>query len=362
MLAVIFGHSRLVLDPQASTMPLGLIDPVTAFFVLSGFLIGRMLIRSLEAAPTLRTLMAFLMLRWLRTLPAYFGALALIGLAWTVLVRQPLPAGWSGFLWFGQNLAWPHPGVFGEAWSLSVEEWFYLTAPAAILLLVRLARCSVRQAVPVLAITVIACTCLLRTWALNSGDIPNLATWDAQLRKVVVMRLDSIMWGMLAAWVWVCRPAGARRWAPAGSVAGCAALVLISCIPHVDPRSVTWIALVLTPIAIALALPFATTIRTGPAWLSRPATLLSRMSYSLYLVHGFLVVDLLLPWLVVQYPVKLQSVAARYGLYWVLTAMLGWLLWRFVEHPAMQLGQALMARRTPPVAPRSTVEARTVPA
>ena len=30
---------------------------------------------------------------------------------------------------FSQNLYQPHPLFFPEAWSLSIEEWFYLTFP-----------------------------------------------------------------------------------------------------------------------------------------------------------------------------------------------------------------------------------------
>ena len=212
----------------------------------------------------------------------------------------------------------------------------------------------VRTLVPTIALAIIAASCLMRAALLNQGFLVDLLDWDAMMRKVVVLRLDSIMWGLLAAWVWIYHGTQARRWAPLGSVLGLSVLTLIALSPWQDLHSATWIGLVLTPISVAFALPWITTLRQGPDWVARPAIVLSRMSYSLYLVHGFLVTGLLMPWLTTQYPVKLQSLAARTALYWTLTATLGWLLWRFVEHPAMRLGQALMARRLPPVAPRST--------
>ena len=102
---------------------------VDLFFVLSGFLIAGQLLRpwARGRAPDYRR---FIARRLLRTLPAYLVVLAVY--YWVPWLRdglemQPL---WQ-FLTFTQNLALdPTPRkVFSHAWSLCVEEQFYLAFP-----------------------------------------------------------------------------------------------------------------------------------------------------------------------------------------------------------------------------------------
>src|SRR5579862_944601 len=73
------------------------IDGVTLFFVLSGFLIGRILLKKLRGTPFARQdLTDFWLRRWMRTLPAYYAVLAVLALRaalteGTASLRQYLP-------------------------------------------------------------------------------------------------------------------------------------------------------------------------------------------------------------------------------------------------------------------------------
>ena len=90
---------------------------VDLFFVLSGFLVGR--IYFVGSANKQFALMDFWRARWLRTIPPYFAMLAGF---W--LFARPLPF----YYWlFAQN----YVGVidFIPSWSLCVEEHFYLLLP-----------------------------------------------------------------------------------------------------------------------------------------------------------------------------------------------------------------------------------------
>jgi peptidoglycan/LPS O-acetylase OafA/YrhL len=95
---------------------------VDLFFVLSGFLIGRIYFRS-QALGTF-ALGPFWLSRWWRTLPPYFAALALhASLAHWI---PELHVRWY-YLFFLQNQAGMHG--FPPSWSLCVEEHFYLLLP-----------------------------------------------------------------------------------------------------------------------------------------------------------------------------------------------------------------------------------------
>lgn len=111
---------------------------VTLFFVLSGFLITRLLLAELEATGRLQ-LARFYWRRACRIIPAY---LVWVTITWVILGDATQPEdrrALAGLLTYTYNYA--TPGAFGfgsiihHAWSLSVEEQFYLLWPLGLGLL-----------------------------------------------------------------------------------------------------------------------------------------------------------------------------------------------------------------------------------
>ena len=107
---------------------------VDLFFALSGFLIGSQVFTPLAKGQRFDSV-DFYLRRSFRTLPAYFVVLA-VYLAWPSLREVPrmMPA-WQ-FLTYTLNLLIdPSRVAFSHAWSLCVEEHFYLLFPALAVLL-----------------------------------------------------------------------------------------------------------------------------------------------------------------------------------------------------------------------------------
>jgi peptidoglycan/LPS O-acetylase OafA/YrhL len=104
---------------------------VELFFVLSGFLIGRIYFRSTQKGSF--SFWNFWRSRWWRTLPPYFAAL-LVCLA----VAKATSA--TGLRWYYVCFLQNYLGItgFGPSWSLCVEEHFYLLLPVLGLLIDRL--------------------------------------------------------------------------------------------------------------------------------------------------------------------------------------------------------------------------------
>jgi peptidoglycan/LPS O-acetylase OafA/YrhL len=115
---------------------------VDLFFVLSGYLIGGQLLAPLACGYTIN-LGRFLARRVLRIMPAYFVVLAVYFLlpSWREYpdMSQPL---WK-FLLSVQNIALHGGTAFSHAWSLAVEDQFYLALPFLLLFLCRRPRAAV---------------------------------------------------------------------------------------------------------------------------------------------------------------------------------------------------------------------------
>src|SRR6478735_12009870 len=108
---------------------------VDLFFVLSGYLIGGQLLAPLSRGQPIK-LGRFFLRRALRILPAYLVVLAIYFLlpAWREYPEiSPL---WK-FLVSVQNIGLRGGTSFSHAWSLAVEDQFYLLLPLVLLFVIR---------------------------------------------------------------------------------------------------------------------------------------------------------------------------------------------------------------------------------
>jgi peptidoglycan/LPS O-acetylase OafA/YrhL len=99
---------------------------VQIFFILSGFLIGQILIRDFKNEGKVSTIIEFWKRRWYRTLPLYYLILIF------KIFFYGNPFGWKMIVYF-LFLQANFVGIsfFGVSWSLVVEEWFYIFLPVA---------------------------------------------------------------------------------------------------------------------------------------------------------------------------------------------------------------------------------------
>ena len=163
---------------------------VELFFVLSGFLIGK-IIRNLAVSDSSHWLVSFWIRRWFRTIPCYLLFL-ILNILWYFYLNGVLPESLLSYLIFAQNLAWEHPVFFPEAWSLSIEEYFYLLFPIMIWALIK-ARLKPETAYLASGAFLLLFSTVLR---LISAALEPSLPWDAGVRKVVIFRLDSLIYGI----------------------------------------------------------------------------------------------------------------------------------------------------------------------
>ena len=160
---------------------------VEVFFVLSGFVLAPQIVDWVVDKPW-RNLGIFLVRRWMRTIPPYVVALVVIA----ALTGNLMTADFVRYLFYVENLfsSGNHVDFYPVAWSLAVEEWFYVLFAPALFLVARLLGRGDRRLEVTFAVLVILVVAALR-FSIATHD------WDLNVRRVTVFRIDSIVWGFL---------------------------------------------------------------------------------------------------------------------------------------------------------------------
>lgn len=361
ILAVLLSHTAYFLSPIAAVSllkntidcfivfvsPLGVLG-VELFFVLSGFLVGGILIRNylITADFGYADVKLFLQRRWWRTLPAY----------WFILIADIVLYYFMGFgklegykfLYFPflQNFFSPHPPFFfGEAWSLAVEEWFYLLFPIALFAFAKFfPPKNKEQFLKQFIISFLCCAMLIRVGNALNPAYPD--DEDFGIRKIVLFRLDAMVYGVLMAYWQIAKPQSFKFFAKKLLIAGAIGSVLVYGLvaPNIfdasNVQNPTFRFLsdsflyALIPFVFSLFLPWASSLSTAVNHFgTKVVSYISRVSYSLYLVHYSL--------LFIPFFSKIEERATTetiilYLLYWLILFTIATLLYRFVEQPFMR--------------------------
>ena len=162
---------------------------VELFFILSGFVLAPQLLKLQDNVS--KNLRVFLLRRWIRTVPPYlvalFFAAFLFGFGDYINLLR--------FLTYTQNLLSDTPSLnfFSVAWSLSVEEWFYIILPLLILTSSYLKDKIIKLDVLTICLIIIIALNIFRFFY-NSESID----WGEDIRRSVILRIDSICFGVVA--------------------------------------------------------------------------------------------------------------------------------------------------------------------
>lgn len=341
VLLVVYSHADDLLDHYWPMDPgAAALDGVTVFFVLSGFLIGRILLDMVTPSPIplWKRIVDFWQRRWLRTLPNYYLFL-LINIALVAWGLSPglLNVNTLAYVVFMQNLIIPLDLFFWESWSLAVEEWFYLLFPLLLAVGIGVFRWRPNLGFLLATLSMILVPTMLRFPASRSVETSFML--DLLVRKIVVMRLDAIAFGVLMAWCVGQWPLWFERRRTVLLIMGAMGLACTVVVSQSDDLiyNGTWHC-TLTAAAMALMLPFLSSWRTL-RW-SGPVTFLSRVSYALYLTHMPLR-NFFLVWVEDR---SLPVTVMLYAAYFLVSIAAAALVYRFWERPFMDRRDAFSKR------------------
>jgi peptidoglycan/LPS O-acetylase OafA/YrhL len=332
-------------------------DGVTVFFVLSGFLIAGILIKILnKQEPNKKVLFNFWVRRWFRTLPNYFLIL-LILITLAVLYNKDFSV-WNieRFFIFSQNLFNPHPSWFPEAWSLSVEEWFYLLIPTIIILLIKRFKFNIRKSILITACVIIIIVTTYRFIRFATIPKTDYIEWDLIFRKQVFTRLDSLMYGVLGAYIQFYLPV---FWSKYKNILFTVGITLFLLSKVMVPKILIVGGLYhcvfsFSEISIAtlFMLPLLSALKNGKGYLFRMITYISLISYSMYLVNYSLIQVFLLDKITISTNIYTAPFLKLF-LYWFFTILLSILIYKFFEVPTTALRDFYKVKRTKLIANRN---------
>jgi peptidoglycan/LPS O-acetylase OafA/YrhL len=289
ILLVFFGHGAFIyFKAHPNWYNFYIIDGVDVFFVLSGFLIGYIYIKNLNKPDfSARTLLNFLLKRWIRTIPNYLWILTVITILsfWGNIPFEKEKISWQHFL-FIQNLISPHPKFFPEAWSLAVEEWFYLIFPIGTFIMININNKNVRQGILLCIIVMIIIPILYKYYKSFQFD-PIGANYDRYFRKIVIARLDSLALGVLAAFVKYYYRKLFEKYKYIYLMIGISGIILLREFPAGQYNLV--IGSFLLSLFIFFTIPWFDSLNKSPKYIGSIVYQISLTSYSLYLIHFSLI-------------------------------------------------------------------------
>jgi len=338
---VLFAHS-LILWPQIPQIIYQLLFYVLAFvgvelfFVLSGFLIGSIIIKLFNYREdfNFKTAKAFWIRRWFRTLPNYYLVLASQLLIF-YLITKSFPLSLLKFFVFSQNLTSGYPHFFYEAWTLSVEEWFYLLLPISYIAFKLLLPRKIDKKYIFLSVIsfFLLFGIIARFIAATSG-----LTWQ-DIRGVVLFRIDSVMYGVLFAYACFHYQSVIEKYKKYLLYLGilliflCIGKITLDILNDVQGFFLKTFLFSFCSFGMACMLPaFNSRAHGRNPFVTKVATHLAIISYSAYLIHNSIVLAFLH-----EMPPFMGTYLIHYCMFWILTILCSTLLYKFFEKPVMSL-------------------------
>jgi peptidoglycan/LPS O-acetylase OafA/YrhL len=293
-LSFTFGHG-IPMDRSWATTSLNLWFGMDLFFVLSGFLIGSILLRSVESSGK-TNVGRFYMRRAFRTFPSYYLVLTALALAYKLTTAQRRHL-WLEYVYltnYGLPLV-PGDLVMPWGWSLAIEEQFYLVVPFLFLLLYKVRSDRGRLAV----LGVLWCLALVVRVVLFARH----PQWDEtalynHLYYRTHARFDTLIAGIVLAYVHHRWRVPIARWLQRPSARATLALPSLACLwlllqPWMfGDRGLLWVH-VFSWGSLTSLMYFGWTLLVlhgGEGWIARALSLdatrrVATLGYGIYLVH-----------------------------------------------------------------------------
>jgi peptidoglycan/LPS O-acetylase OafA/YrhL len=339
---------------------------VDVFFVISGFLISHLLIVEYKESGTI-SLPRFYFRRAIRLLPAYY---VILGIVWVLQAQEGFACDtlWANVLYVN-NFISAERQCMPWAWSLAVEEQFYIVFPLMLLLLY----CAPRRYQLGMLLLVLAIGAVIRgvvnittnqqipiisePWVDQAGFISSINVYVKPY-----MRYGAILCGVIVAYLChyhdaVARLERSKKMPTIGLIVAAIGIIIVVAPPVRSPEThwpsfVAWLYLTLDRIVFSAAIGYIVLLSlcsTGPgrplnAVFSAPFWYpITQLAYSTYLVH-LIVITGCYRYVLDPTPLSPLAVLGAFVVCASLSMLTALVVYLTIERPGMALRSLLSAR------------------
>jgi peptidoglycan/LPS O-acetylase OafA/YrhL len=356
ILLVLFAHTRWISDHYPKlidyAMRLSGTIGVEVFFIISGFLIGKIILREIQKPDfSFSSIKTFLFRRWFRTFPNYYLLLGVNIIVWYSIYGE-LPQKLYKYFLYIQNVTDTSLPFYRVSWSLAVEQFSYILGPFLLYGLIKLFPKKNREAFFLyVTLFIILCFTATKVWFYYNETLTDIVDWNESIRKVLIYRLDVVYYGFLLRYLYNKYNSWLMDHKQQILLIGLF-LIIILHILRVPlgltvgeaPAFMIILYLPLNSMAIACLIPYLDTMEMTSKGTVKFVTTISLISYSLYLLHYTIILHTLKE----VFPsdeLRGLSLWAYTFLYWGITIGLSYLLYVYFEKPLTDLRDSPRLKR-----------------
>ncbi|MCH2489737.1 MAG: acyltransferase [Flavobacteriales bacterium] len=356
ILLVLFAHTRWISDHYPTTvdyaMRLSGTIGVEVFFIISGFLIGKIILREIQQPEfSFSNIKKFLFRRWFRTFPNYYLLLFVNIVVW-YSIYGALPQQLYRYFLYIQNVTDTSLPFYRVSWSLAVEQFSYIIGPFLLYGLIYFFPKKNRNTFYLyVTIFIILCFSATKVYFYYTETLTDIVDWNESIRKVLIYRLDVVYYGFLLRYFYNTKRAWLLRHKKPLLLIGLAIIMML----HVfrvplgitvanSPAFMIILYLPINSLAIACLMPYLDTMKIRSKSVVTFVTTISLISYSLYLLHYTIILHSLKA-LFPSEALRGFTLWAYTFLYWGLTIVLSYLLYVYFEKPVTDLRDSPKVKR-----------------
>lgn len=317
---------------------------VEIFFCISGFLIGKIVLREiLQSDYSFSSIKHFLFRRWFRTFPNYYLFLFMNVMVWYFIYGE-FPNKVYKYVFYIQNLTESSDPFYRISWSLPVEQFSYILGPLLLYVLILIfPKKNRKQLFLWVTLFIILVFTASRLYFSQTQTLADINAWNDIVRKVVIYRLDVVYYGFLLRYFYDYSPQLMKRLRSPLALIGVLVLAFLYVVRipldinvYTAPTFMIVWYFVLQSLAMAFLINFIVDVEVNSKAVIKFITTISLISYSLYLLHYSIVLHLMKT----IFPSESLTGVSLWlytFLYWGITILLSYLVWRYFEKPITDL-------------------------
>lgn len=348
ILLVLFGHTSWIGNNYPKYIDIAMQSAPTfgveMFFIISGFLIGKIILREIQSRSySFSTFKYFLLRRSFKILPNYYLVLVINIILWYILYEN-LPDNLIAYFFLQQNFFSPSLDFYRISWCLSIEYFSYFLGPVLLFIGIKaFPKLQRKYIFLIVTLVIIIIFNITRLYFYFNFTLIDLVDWDDNIRKVAFYRLDAIYYGFLLRYIYTEFKEKILKIKISLFFIGLFLIVWLYLFRgffglsvEETPAFMVLLFLPLSSLFLSCLIPFLDDFKIKSKQLSKFFINLSLISYTIYLLHYTIILHVMKSLFPSDSLTGIELYLYTF-LYWGITFLISYLFYKIYEKPIMDL-------------------------